>query len=296
MKPPGMTSHDVIYSVRRALNQKKAGHTGTLDPGAMGVLVVCLGRATRLARFVTDSDKEYRAEIVFGTGTDTGDSSGGVIREEDASFLTESAVRAALPAFTGEISQTPPMTSAIKIKGQKLYELARAGITVERPARKVTIYELEYISGSGWGGRNPRAALRVTCSKGTYIRSLCEDLGQYLGSAAHMSFLVRVRVGAFGVAGSTLINDLGRLNPDEFIIPMEKALPGLPEVIVKEGAVNAVKSGAKLFLPGVRKQPAGLAPGAPVKLTGPDGLLAIAETTLDPNDPTRIFFKSFCVL
>ena len=295
MKPPGMTSHDVIYSVRRSLKVKKAGHTGTLDPGAAGVLVVCLGRATRLAGFITDYDKEYRAEIVFGTATDTGDSFGKVIRRDNPAFLTETALRTALPVFTGEISQTPPMTSAIKVKGKKLYELARAGITVERQARRVTVKDLVYISGSGWGGENPRAVIHVTCSKGTYIRTLCDDLGKHLGCAAHMSFLMRVRLGVFNLRESILINDLWRKDPAEFIIPMEKALPNLPEVIVKSGAVDAVKSGCKLFLPGVLKMPERLTPGTKAKLLGPDGLLAIAETAYDSEDNSRIIFKPLLV-
>ena len=296
MKPPGMTSHDVVDQIRRVLRVKKAGHTGTLDPGAAGVLVICLGRATRLARFITDSDKEYRAEIVFGAATDTGDALGKLIAEEDAAYLTEDMVRAALPAFTGELSQVPPMVSAIKFHGKKLYELARAGVTIERQARTVTISELEYISGNGWGGGRPSVALRVTCSKGTYIRSLCEDLGKYLGYPAHLSFLIRSRVGAFRIDESVQLNDLQRDDPAGIIIPMEKALLNMPEVRVKSGAVSAVRSGSRLFLPGVLSMPGGLAEGLPVRLQGPDGLLAIAETTYDPEDISRIIFKPICVL
>ena len=296
LKPPGMTYHDVVSFIRRNLGVKKAGHTGTLDPGASGVLVICLGRATRLARFITDSDKEYQTEVVFGVATDTGDSSGKVIEEINAGYLTEGMVREALPAFTGEIDQVPPMVSAIKLQGKKLYELARAGITVERGARKVNISELEYISGAGWGSEKPAATLRLTCSKGTYVRTLCEDLGKHLGCVAHMSLLTRHRVGAFSINNAFSLEDLQNSDPAGMIIPMTAALSDMPEVKVKSGAVNAVNSGAKLFLPGVVSLPEGLTEGGQVRLSGPDGLLAIAETTYDPADQSRVVFKPICVL
>ena len=299
LKPPRMTSREVVHHVRTALGvKKKGGHTGTLDPGAIGVLVVCLGRATRLAQYVTDTEKEYRAEITFGSATDTGDAFGRVIMEADGSELTESAVRAALPVFTGEITQIPPMMSAKKINGRRLYKLARAGITVERPPRQVTISKLAYIDGSGWGwgSARPRVAIDVTCSKGTYIRTLCEDLGRYLGCVAHMSFLVRTRVGAFTIADSVLLNDLSRERNAAALIPMEQGLPDYPVVKVKSGAVKSVQSGARLYPSGVMEMPPDLAPGTVVKLCGPEGLIALAETTYDEVNHGRIVFKSFCVL
>jgi len=304
LKPPGMTSHDVVDFIRRTFNINKVGHTGTLDPGAAGVLVVCLGRSTRVARFITGEDKEYRAEITFGVVTSTGDSFGEVIDERDASYLTAEAVRASLPVFTGEINQVPPMVSALKWRGKKLYELARTGLVVERRARTVTVNNLEYIDGAGWGGPKPVAIVHLTCSKGTYVRTLCEDIGYYLGSGAHMSFLVRTRVGIFHIKDSCTLEDIqsvatgGRhdTNVSDIIIPVENALYGLPAVRVKNAAVPAVRSGAKLFLPGVAEMPDGLAKGVLVRLQGPEGLLAVAETRLDPEDPSRFIFKPVSML
>lgn len=298
LKPPGMTSHDVINFIRRTLNIKKAGHTGTLDPGAAGVMVVCLGRSTRLARFITDADKEYRAEITFGANTATGDSFGAVMAEYDASGLTESAIKAALKIFTGKIEQVPPMVSALKWRGQKLYELARAGQVVERRARVVTINSLEYIKGAGWGTKQPVALLNLTCSKGTYVRTLCTDIGNYLGCGAYMSFLVRTRVGAFGIAEAYTLEEIKAAAKDisRLVMPMENVLAELPPVKVKYGAVSAVSSGAKLYLPGVAELPEGLDDGVLVRLQGPAGLLAIARTTRDPVDLSRLIFKPVCVL
>ncbi|OPX85380.1 MAG: tRNA pseudouridine synthase B [Pelotomaculum sp. PtaB.Bin117] len=304
LKPPGMTSHDVVDFIRRTFKINKVGHTGTLDPGAAGVLVVCLGRATRAARFIAGDDKEYRAEITFGTVTSTGDSFGEVIGECDASYLTAESVKASLPVFTGEISQVPPMVSALKWHGKKLYELARAGLTVERRARAVTINKLDYIDGAGWGGPKPVALVHLTCSKGTYVRTLCEDIGDHLGCGAHMSFLVRTRAGVFEIADSCTLEDIKSFaavgkagnNASNIIIPVEEALLGLPPVRVKSAAVAAVSSGSKLFLPGVAELPDGLTEGVLVRLQGPEGLLAVAETGYDPADPSRLVFKTVCVL
>lgn len=304
LKPPGMTSHDVVDFIRRTFKINKAGHTGTLDPGAAGVLVVCLGRATRVARFITGADKEYRAEITFGVVTDTGDTDGAVTAEQDASSLTAAAVKASLPAFTGEIKQVPPMYAAIKQQGKKLYELARAGQVVERRERSVTVKQLDYICGAGWGGPKPVALVHITCSKGTYVRTLCEDIGRYLGCGACMSFLVRTRVGDFPITAAYTLEELQaaaaggehRRRLAAMILPVENALAGLVSVRVKSAAVRAVSSGARLYLPGVAALPDGLAEGTLVRLQGPDGLLAVAETRLDPADPARFYFQPVSVL
>lgn len=300
LKPPGMTSHDVISFVRRTSGIKKVGHTGTLDPGAAGVLVVCMGQATRLSQFLVDDTKEYRAEITFGIATSTGDSYGQVTAQVNAAGLTEKTVRESLPAFTGEISQVPPMTSAIKQQGKKLYQLARDGIVVDRPARKVTIYSLEYIWGSGWGTPHPRALLHLSCSKGTYVRTLCEDLGSFLGCGAHMSFLVRTRAGVFNISDSITLEEIKAAAIDcqliEKVIPMDNVLDGLPVVTVKNGAAAAVTSGSKLYQPGVHRMPENLSEGDLVQLVGPEGLLAVAETILDSEYQDRLVFKPVCVL
>lgn len=300
LKPPGMSSHDVVNFIRRTFKIKKAGHTGTLDPGAAGVLVICLGTATRLAQFLLNDDKEYRAEITFGLATSSGDSFGEITAEGDASRLTEDTVRSVLPVFTGKIRQVPPMTSALKRQGKKLYELARSGLVVDRPARAVNIYSLDFIWGTGWGGPRPRALLHLTCSKGTYVRSLCADIGNYLGCGAYMSFLVRTRAGLFKISDSLTLEELaaaaedGRL--EDMVVTMSEALSHLPAVIVKSGAVPAVASGSKLYLPGVARLPEGLAEGSLVRLMGPEGLLAVAEADFDPENCERLIFKPVCVL
>lgn len=295
-----MSSHDVVNFIRKTFYIKKAGHTGTLDPGAAGVLVLCLGDATRLARFLLDEDKEYRTEITFGLATSTGDSFGEINVESDASRLDEKTVRSILPLFTGEIKQVPPMTSALKWRGKKLYELARAGVVVDRPARDVKIYSLDFIRGTGWGEQHPRVLLHLSCSKGTYVRSLCSDIGERLGCGAHMSFLVRTRAGAFKISGSHTLEELQSVALEgkhkKAVIAMDKALSRLPAVVVKAGAVPAVASGSKLYLPGVERLPLGLTEGNLVRLVGPEGLLSVAETTLDPADRNRFIFKPVCVL
>ncbi|MFX4260880.1 tRNA pseudouridine(55) synthase TruB [Pelotomaculum propionicicum] len=300
LKPPGMTSHDVVNFFRRLLGIKKVGHTGTLDPGAAGVLLICLGGATRLAGYLTDEDKEYRAEITFGIATLSGDAYGEVTSEIDASGLSEDEVRSVLPRFHGKITQVPPMTSAIKINGKKLYELARAGLTVDRPGRVVNINSLEFISGTGWGTPRPRALLHLSCSKGFYVRSLCLDIGTSLGCGAHMSFLVRTGAGPYKIHDSLTLEEIKFLKMkntlEEKVININQALSGLPAVLVKNGAVPAVQSGAKLYPPGVAELPVGLQEGDRVRLVGQEGFLAVAETSYDPRDNGRLVFKPVCVL
>ncbi|BAF59453.1 MAG: tRNA pseudouridine(55) synthase TruB [Pelotomaculum sp.] len=300
LKPPGMSSHDVVDRIRRIFGVKKAGHTGTLDPGAAGVLVVCLGVATRLARFLLGEDKEYRVEITFGMSTSTGDSYGEITDQRDASFLKEHDIIRVLPEFTGEVRQVPPMTSAIKWRGKKLYELAREGLVVERQERAVYIKSLEFIRGSGWGTPSPRALMHLSCSKGTYVRSLCHDMGSRLGCGAHMSFLVRTRAGPFKIADSVTLEELQAAASkgvlERKIIEMDRAVSEYPEVIVKSSAVKAVAAGSKLYIPGVARMPLDLDCGKLVRLTGPDGLLAIAEAGREPFDKEKLFFKPVCVL
>ncbi len=300
LKPPGMSSHDVVDFIRRTFNIKKAGHTGTLDPGASGVLVVCLGIATRLARFLLLEDKEYRFEVTFGMETSTGDSFGNTISTGDASQLDEQAVRSVLPVFTGKISQIPPMHSALKYRGKKLYELAREGVVVERPARATLINSLEFVWGTGWGSVRPRALIHLSCSKGTYVRSLCADIGKYLGCGAYMSFLVRTRVGSYNIFNSLTIEEIqyfssiGKLEGK--VVKIDDVLSGFPEVKVKSGAVRAVVSGSKLYPPGVQFFAGNLQEGIMVRLVGPNGLIALAKTEIDSENKNRMVFKPVCVL
>ena len=192
-KPAGMTSHDVVNRARRLFKTKRVGHTGTLDPDATGVLVLCLGQATRLAEYLSASRKHYVAEVLFGVETDTQDASGQVTAERDASHLTEANLRALLPRFQGTIEQIPPMVSALHHQGKRLYELAREGITVERAPRQIQIDAL--VMTAFVPGEHPLATLEITCSTGTYIRTLSADLGEAAGVGGMMQSLRRTWVG-----------------------------------------------------------------------------------------------------
>lgn len=191
-KPAGITSHDVVDFVKKKFNVRRVGHTGTLDPMATGVLVVLLGKATKLSNKFLQEDKEYIAKLYLGKRTDTQDSTGKVIEEKNVDSLEEGSIRRALNNFLGEIKQIPPMMSAIKYKGRKLYQLARKGYVVTRQPRKVRIKHIELIDIDF-----PEIKFCVSCTKGTYIRTLCEDIGQSLGMPAHMSGLIRTRAGNF---------------------------------------------------------------------------------------------------
>ncbi len=189
-KPAGWTSHDVVAKARRLLRERRIGHTGTLDPAVTGVLPLCVGRATRMVEYLQEAPKTYRAKLRFGLATDTEDLSGEVTERKDASFLTEPMIREAALSFVGEIDQIPPMVSAVKVDGKRLYELARQGITIERKSRRVTIHRL-IIEEVATGTDEPELTFTVTCSKGTYIRTLCVDIGRKLGVPAVMAELVR---------------------------------------------------------------------------------------------------------
>jgi len=294
-----MTSHDVVAFLRRRCGQKKAGHTGTLDPGAAGVLPVCLGRATRLIQYL-EHDKSYRAEIIFGFCTDTGDLFGRITGRGDARALTPRQVAAVLPEFTGEIAQVPPMTSAVRHQGRKLYELARRGVEVAREPRPVTIHRLRLAGGDGWGTPHPRALLDVTCSAGTYIRALCLDLGERLGCRATMSFLLRTRAGAFDLSGAVTLEELaaaaetGRLSG--LLVDPAAALSHLPVVQVREAALPSVRHGNCLYPPGVAGTAGVIGPGAYVRLQAGGRLLAVARALPDESRPGCLCFQPATVL
>ncbi|MGE5675184.1 MAG: tRNA pseudouridine(55) synthase TruB [Mycobacterium leprae] len=280
LKPPGMTSHDVVSVVRRTLQIKKVGHTGTLDPGVAGVLPICVGRATRLAEFITGEDKAYRAEITFGVTTDTEDSFGTTLSETDASHLTRGDLAYVLPRFQGEISQVPPMYSAVKIAGKKLYELAREGIEVERAARTVKIHRLLLLDFRP--GPHPVAMVDVECSKGTYIRTLAADIGKALGVGAHMSYLVRTRSGPFRLADAATMEEL--VAGTAQLIPPAAALGDIPRVTLSAPMADRLRHGVA---PRIQVgQPAGVMVG----LLGPDGdLLALAEAAPDGVKLLKVF-------
>lgn len=275
------------------------GHTGTLDPGAAGVLVICLGRATRVIQFLKD-DKEYRAEITFGCATSTGDAFGEVIFEGQAEGLTAAQIEEALKAFCGEIWQVPPMTSAVRYQGQKLYQLARRGIEVERAPRKVHIYALRLVRTEGLGTSRPRALVDIACSAGTYIRSLCIDLGRNLGCGAYMSFLLRTRVGTFSLEQCLALEEVrelasgGRLAA--VLTPIGDALAHLPRVLVHPRAREKVLAGGLLSWPGVMEAPSELEEGQLVRLYDGEHFLAVARTLLDLSCPGRYDFQPVRVI
>ncbi len=246
-KPKGKTSHDMIYFMRRMSMQKRVGHTGTLDPDATGVLPVCLGIATKASDYIQEGTKAYRAHIHFGLVTSTQDISGEVLKENDTKNLTEDMFKETIKSFIGDIEQIPPMYSAIKVNGKKLYELARKGIEIERKSRKVTIYSIEI---SEFNKEEKYAVIDVCCSKGTYIRTLCADIGEKMGFGACMGELVRTKSGNFLIEESHSIEEIekmaseGRLS--ELVIPTDKLFEGYTPLTVSGKDEFYVKNGRAL--------------------------------------------------
>lgn len=244
-KTAGPTSHDVVDQVRRLFGQKRVGHTGTLDPMATGVLVVCLGKATRIVEYLVGAPKEYRAEMILGQSTDTQDSTGVIVTESDASGVDMDTLGNKAASFVGKIEQIPPMVSAIKHNGKPLYKLAREGKTIERAAREVTIYSIEVTDFTP--GRFAKAKLTVRCSSGTYIRTLCADIGDSLGCGAYMSALERTRVGQFDIKDSVTLEKLQQVkesgNPADFVYDMSDALSDMPAVVLDDTGVKLVMHG-----------------------------------------------------
>ncbi len=243
-KEKGFTSHDVVAKLRGICKQKKIGHTGTLDPDAVGVLPVCLGCATRLCDMLTDKDKEYVAVLRLGITTDTQDATGKVLAEKEVS-VSEEEVRAVIASFEGEQLQIPPMYSALKVNGKKLYELAREGKEIERKARPIVIHEIEILSEN-----MPEFTIRVKCSKGTYIRTICHDIGQKLSCGGVMVSLKRTKVGNFGIEDAYTLSQIEDMAKEgklcEILLPVEKVFEKLPEIRVKETAMKALLNGNQL--------------------------------------------------
>ncbi len=231
-KEKGFTSFDVVAKMRGICGQKKIGHTGTLDPEAEGVLPVCLGKATKVCGMLTDSDKIYRTVMLLGVETDTQDMTGTVLAEGDLSGITEAEVREAVSSFVGELEQIPPMYSALKVNGKKLCDLARAGITVERKKRKITIYDIVIEKAE-----LPRVEMTVHCSRGTYIRTLCHDIGQKLGCKAAMEQLIRIQAAGYRIADAHRLGELEQLknqgNLSSVIRPVEDVFAQYPFLTVK---------------------------------------------------------------
>jgi tRNA pseudouridine55 synthase len=251
-KPRGMTSHDCVAIIRKLLKTRKVGHTGTLDPEVNGVLPICIGKATKIVQYVTDYPKEYVAEISLGKSTTTEDQTGETVEEKtvDKQF-TKDEINNVLRTFQGEITQIPPMYSAVKVNGKKLYEYARAGETVERPERKVTIHSIDLLNDQTVFEGNPLTfSIRVSCSKGTYIRTLATDIGKALGFPAHMSSLVRTASGPFTLDDTISFEQLEEMlkeeRTEEFLIPIEQALYHFPKWKVNDKLAQKIKNGAVL--------------------------------------------------
>ena len=245
-KERGFTSHDVVAVVRKTLNTKKAGHTGTLDPDAEGVLPVCVGQATKLADYIMAERKSYRAEITFGAETTTQDASGEVIEKYDFRF-DENALRNVLKEFIGPQRQLPPMYSAIKVNGKKLYELAREGKEIERKAREIEIYDIRIVDIFP----PDRAVIDVDCSKGTYIRTLCSDIGKKLGWGAYMSSLTRTASGRFLIEDAVKLDELKEIAKnggiDSVLITPDRALADYKRITVGKKAEKYLYNGGKIY-------------------------------------------------
>lgn len=241
-KPRGMTSHDAVRILRKILNTSKIGHIGTLDPLASGVLPLCIGKATRIVEYLGDLDKEYIAELSLGIRTDTQDVEGKVIASSDKK-VDEKLIYSVMEKYKGDLSQIPPMYSALKYKGKKLYELAREGKIIERQARNIKIYDQEILDIQD--GKS--IVFYVRCSKGTYIRTLCDDIGKLLGTFGYMSYLIRVGVGEFKIWDSISLDYIKKANREgleAFIYPIDECLHHLESLTVDDRYYNQLVNGA----------------------------------------------------
>ena len=280
-KPAGITSHDVVARVRRVLKTKRVGHTGTLDPFATGVMVILIGKATRLAQFLDKDEKEYEAEIRFGSETDSGDNTGvqnaecGLQNEEVVAWLKGTDWDQTLSNFRGAIQQTPPMYSAKKVDGKKLYELARIGVEIERKAAEVTISILEVIETKS-DPADPTRRIRVVCSAGTYIRTLAEEIGREIGVGAHLTELRRTRAGRFTIDQAVTLDELQHsTSPGDHLRPVEEAVQHLPEFVLREDRVSKTLNGVS-----TRDLSGSFTEGQQIRMTAPTGELIAIEFNL----------------
>lgn len=242
-KPMGKTSHDMVNFVRRLTGIRRVGHTGTLDPMATGVLPICVGSATKAADMLTVTDKKYSVEFMLGKTTDTEDISGNVISEHEVN-VSRDEITDAINSFVGEIYQVPPMYSAVKQNGKKLYELAREGIEVERKERKITIYSIDIVDIDT---EKNLITLDVKCSKGTYIRTLCSDIGKKLGTGACMTKLRRTESGGFSIENAVTVSVLEEKSSiDEYIIPVDKIFSHYPVICLNEKQKRSIVNGVRM--------------------------------------------------
>lgn len=239
-KPVGITSFDAVNKIKRIAKGMKVGHTGTLDPAASGVLPICIGKATKLIDYIMEGEKGYRVEMTLGIVTDTYDREGSILSQKNVTS-SESEIRAAILSFKGEIFQIPPMYSAIKHKGKRLYELAREGIEIQRDARRITIHNIDIHSIN-----KDTVLFDVECSKGTYIRSLCFDIGNKLGCGAMMSGLERTFSGEFRLSNAVNVDNVNSENINQFLISMEKVLDRLPSINVDDKFDRLLRNGVEI--------------------------------------------------
>jgi tRNA pseudouridine55 synthase len=282
-KGRGPTSHDVVDRVRRLLHQRRVGHAGTLDPLATGLLLVCAGQATKIAPLLSDLDKVYQARIRLGIATDTGDAEGAVCAEAEIPAGIGDRLAAQLPRFLGAIPQVPPMASAIKVKGEPLHRLRRAGVLVERPPRTVVVHAIDLLAVT-----LPFVDLRITCSKGTYVRTLAADLAAAAGTCGHLAELRRERIGPFTLTGAVHSDGLHAADPEAVLsqagMSMGEALAYLPAVVLDDDAAYAVRHGVIPRWRDIRSVQGTLGQGGQARLQGPDGELVavvVAEEGLD---------------
>ena len=285
MKPAGMTSHDVVAKLRRVYHTKKVGHTGTLDPDAVGVLPVCVGQATRLVEYFTEKDKTYKVIMKFGTETNTQDASGEVTVETELPSLSKAEFIAVTEQFIGEIKQVPPMYSAIKKDGQPLYKLARQGVEVEVEPRPVVIHGIKVLMYN-----KESAMLEVHCGKGTYIRTLCQDLGRACGSSAHMTYLMRLSSGMFTITDAVPLARLEQSEtPEQFLQDMNSCLGDMPSLIITDGKMTErLVNGLSQKAPGADLLP----DGTVCRAVTQEGMLLSIGTIADKAFQPNKVFKS----
>lgn len=292
-KEKGYTSFDVVAKMRGIFHQKKIGHTGTLDPDAEGVLPVCLGKATKVCDLLTDKDKEYKAVLLLGQATDTQDISGEVINSAPVD-VTEDEVTAVINSFVGRQMQVPPMYSALKVNGQKLCDLARQGVMVERKAREINIFSIEIEDIS-----LPEVTMSVHCSKGTYIRTLCNDIGEKLGCYGCMKSLLRTRVAGFKLADACRLSELEEMlkTGQDFVIPIDSVFDNLPAANVIETAQKYVVNGNRIpvsFIKEAAESEADFIDGAAYRLYDYKGCFVGIYNYIDETvdfKPVKIFYE-----
>lgn len=291
-KPEGITSYDVVYRIRRLFGTRRVGHAGTLDPMATGVLTVCIGQATRIVEYLTAGTKEYLAGVVFGVTTDTQDSTGSILTEQDAGHLTEAAVRDALDPFRGKIVQTPPMVSAVHHAGRRLYELARQGLEVKREARPVEIFHLEMTGFAP--GAHPTATLKIVCSAGTYIRTLAADIGAHLGVGGMMNSLIRTRAGDFSLEEARTLEQLEALRAEgalaDSLRSIADALSGWQQIVLTEEEERRIQQGQRVRADHIRGGSGSLC----LLLNARREAVAVAREQAGHLAPIKVLAESSC--